>query len=90
MQIYMLDQRSVERIVEDWKKGHGVASDALYHTNEFINRHKLPLTTFFDQDSAFKQACSDAGITPTLRQAQKFRNRRGQAYNAYRASKVTS
>ena len=32
----------------------------------------------------FKKACEEAGIPATARQASKFRNKKGQAYEAHR------
>jgi len=42
-------------------------------------RHKAAINRFKDQ--AFKDACSVAGIEPTKRQARKWNNKRGAAYN---------
>ena len=37
----------------------------------------------FIDDSAFKKACEAAGVTPSLRQASKFKNQRGLAYQRH-------
>jgi len=37
---------------------------------------------FAKNDAAFKAACEKAGINPTSRQASKWRNKSGAAWNA--------
>jgi hypothetical protein len=37
---------------------------------------------FAKSNGTFIQACEAAGVEPTVRQASKFRNKRGAAYNA--------
>jgi len=38
------------------------------------NRH------FAEKNARFRQACQNAGVEPTVRQASKFRNGEGKAY----------
>jgi uncharacterized cupredoxin-like copper-binding protein len=42
-------------------------------------RHKAAVNRFKDQ--SFKDACSEVNVAPTKRQARKWNNKRGAAYN---------
>lgn len=48
---------------------------------------KLNNREFAKQDQAFKACCEMAKIEPTVRQASKFRNRKGAAYKILRGGK---
>ena len=37
---------------------------------------------YAEKNGAFRHACDEAGVKYTKRQASKFRNKRGAAYNA--------
>ena len=39
---------------------------------------------FVKEDKSFKSACEKAGTEPTVRQASKFRNKKGIAYKSTR------
>jgi len=41
----------------------------------------IPNKVFARNDGAFNAACDAAGVKPTSRQASKFRNGKGSAYN---------
>ena len=43
---------------------------------------------FAESNAEFIAACRKAGITPTKRQASKFRNKRGRAYAERREQKA--
>lgn len=45
--------------------------------------NQLTNKEFAEQNEEFKSACHKAGITPTARQASKFRNRHGAAWQAW-------
>ena len=40
----------------------------------------IPMRIFAETDKAFINACGEADIKPTARQASKWRNKRGLAY----------
>lgn len=52
-----------------WERIHGVAKEVVHPTNREYK--ELP---------KFIEACEKAGVTPTSRQASKYRNKKGSAY----------
>lgn len=52
--------------------------------NQLTNRE------FAEQNQEFREACYKAGITPTARQASKFRNRHGKSYETWLTSRQQS
>ncbi len=45
---------------------------------------------FSKKDERFIQACTDANIEATVRQASKYRNKKGRAYLMPRTTKVAA
>lgn len=44
-------------------------------------KRKVTNEQFSKQDKEFQQACSNAGLAPSARQASKYRNKKGKAFN---------
>lgn len=44
---------------------------------------------FANQDDLFKEQCSRAGVSPTKRQASKWRAKRGAAWKMFKSNKVS-
>ena len=62
-------------------------ADAKKHAEQ--ERHKsmkgdMSNKKFAEENGSFKEACKKAEVEPTTRQASKFRNKTGAAYNATR------
>lgn len=57
----------------EWIRVHGPDLRPEYAEEAKKNKQIL-------QNDQFKQACEQAGITPTKRQASKFKQKRGLAY----------
>lgn len=58
----------------DWARVHGPDNDV-----NKADRTKANKSVF--ETEVFKKACEAAGIDPTIRQASKFRRKRGIAFN---------
>jgi hypothetical protein len=71
-----------------WASDSGTASSAFTRSLQKLidnkNRARLQavesINKNFVQNPVFKMACELAGVYPSVRQASKYRNRKGQAY----------
>ena len=54
------------------------------HSQKQLNDKRFGIThaEFSKTDPMFKNACEKAGVEPTIRQASKWRNKKGKAYAA--------
>ena len=48
---------------------------------------KMTNREFAKQDQTFKMCCEKAGVDPTVRQASKFRAKKGAAYKVLKGGK---
>lgn len=53
-------------------------------------KDRLTNRKFAKEDEKFLQACIDANVESTVRQASKYRNKKGRAYLMPRAPKVVA
>ena len=78
--IYLKTKKEQEQIAKDWKATHwmGATMKEFIHRRE--NRFKIT-NVDFSKAEGFKVKCEKAKVSPTQRQASKFRNKKGAAYN---------